>query len=112
MRTRIFKWVPFAIAAFFLVGFIVMQLWNHVVVPSTGWHALTYWQALGLLILSKILFGFGGGPRGGRGRHWRHRMRERWETMTPEEREKFQEGMRGRCGGFGPRHPERSEGSQ
>jgi hypothetical protein len=35
--------------------------------------------------------------------HWRGRMRERWERMTPEEREKFRESMRGRhCGPFGP----------
>ena len=30
---------------------------------------------------------------------WRHHMMERWEKMTPEEREKFRQGMRGRCGG-------------
>jgi hypothetical protein len=35
--------------------------------------------------------------------HWRRRMRERWERMTPEEREKFREGMRGWCG---PAKPE------
>jgi len=29
-------------------------------------------------------------------------MKERWEHMTPEEREKFRQGMRGRCGSFGP----------
>jgi hypothetical protein len=28
-------------------------------------------------------------------------MDERWERMTPEEREKFQQGMRTRCGSFG-----------
>ena len=26
------------------------------------------------------------------------RMKERWERMTPEEREKFRAGFRGRCG--------------
>jgi hypothetical protein len=29
------------------------------------------------------------------------RMGERWERMTPEERERFRQGMRGRCG-FAP----------
>ena len=54
----------------------------------------------GVLILSKILFG---GFRGGPHRHWRwrRRMMERWEQMTPEEREKFRQGMRGRCGSMG-----------
>jgi hypothetical protein len=99
MRYRFVKFIPLAIAAVALFGFIVMQLWNHALVPSTGWHPLTYWQALGLLILAKILFG---GFRGGPGRHWRHRMHDRWEKMTPEEREKFREGMRGRCGHAAP----------
>src|SRR5213592_2192894 len=104
MRYRPVKFVLIAVAALAAVvvfGFIVMQLWNHVLAPSTGWHALTYWQAVGLLILAKILFGGFRGGAGWRGGYWRHRMRERWEQMTPEEREKFQEGMRARCGGLG-----------
>jgi hypothetical protein len=28
-------------------------------------------------------------------------MAERWERMTPEERERFRQGARSRCGGFG-----------
>ena len=84
-----------AIAAFFVFGWIVELLWNNVVAPTTGWHELTYWKAIGLLLLSKILFG----GFGGRGGHWRRRrMRERWESMTPEEREKFRAGMHWRCG--------------
>ena len=55
-------------------------------------------QAIGLVILSKILFGgFHGGPRG---MHWRHRMMERLDKMTPEERERFREGIRNTFGGF------------
>ena len=94
---RILKIVPFAIAGVALFGWIVELLWNAVVPPATGWHPLTYWQALGLLVLSKILFGGFRGPAGP-GWHWRRRMYERWEQMTPEEREKFREGMRWRCG--------------
>jgi len=93
---RMLKFAPFAIAGFALIGFLVMWLWNAVLPPATGWHPLTYWQAIGLLILSKILFGGFGGP--GRGWYRSRRMRERWEAMTPEERERFREGMRSRCG--------------
>jgi hypothetical protein len=77
-----------------------MRLWNWLMPAVFGWHVINYWQALGLLILSKILFG---GFRGGPHRHWRWRrgMMERWEKMTPEEREKFRNSMRGRCGHFG-----------
>src|SRR5437870_12055364 len=81
-------------------SFVVMSLWNWLMPASFSWHAISFWQALGLLVLSRILFG---GLRGwhGRGMHWRRRMAERWEQMTPQERERFREGMRGRCHDFG-----------
>jgi len=90
-----------------LFGFIVMQLWNWVMPAVFGWHAITFWQALGLLLLSKLLFG---GFRGGwgHGRHWRRGMRERWEQMTPEQREHF----RARCSHFGARMPSATEQPQ
>lgn len=77
-------------------GFIVKGLWNALVPPIIGWHTITFWQALGMLVLSKILFG-GFHRHGGRDRaRWKERMLERWAKMTPEERERFREGMR--CG--------------
>lgn len=93
--------VLFAPLLIALLGFVVMSLWNWLTPTLFGWHPITFWQAVGILILSKILFG---GLRGGSGRHnmsWRNRMKERWEHMTPEEREKFRQGMGGRCGSFG-----------
>ena len=100
-RKKLF-FIPLAIVAFgALAGLVVMSLWNALIPVIFHLGVITFWQALGILILSKILFG---GFRGRPGRHmyWRHRMRERWERMTPEEREKFRAGMRGRCGSFGP----------
>jgi len=86
----------FVALAVLVAGFVVMSLWNWLLPPLFGWAAIGFGQALGLLVLSRILFG---GWRGGRGgMHWRGRMAERWAQMTPEEREKFREGMRGRCG--------------
>src|SRR5688572_9218654 len=80
--------------AIFVFGFIVMWLWNNVLVPVTGISEVTFWQALGILVLSKILFGsFSGGGRSRsswRGR-WRERMQQKWANMTPEERERFKE---------------------
>ncbi len=103
MRTnrvlRVLKFILFAVLFLALFGFITMKLWNWLMPALFGWHLITYWQALGILILSKILFGgFRGGHRGGW--HWRRRMMERWEKMTPEEREKFRQAMRDRCGSF------------
>jgi len=93
----IIKVILIAIIGILVFGFVVMSLWNWLMPGLFGLHAITLWQAFGLLILSKILFGgFGGGP--GRRMHWRGRMKEKWERMSPEEREKFSRGM-GRCFG-------------
>src|SRR5580698_1437312 len=98
---RRLKFVLFAVLFVTIFGFVVMRLWNWLMPALFGWHLINFWQAVGILVLSKILFG---GFRGHPGRHvyWRRRMVERWEQMTPEEREKFRQGMRGRCGPFGP----------
>jgi hypothetical protein len=97
MRRKWFYKIPgiilIVIAAVALFGFIVQQLWNSLIPAIVGWHAITFWQAVGILLLSKILFG--GGFRGRGNMRWRGRMAERWEKMSPEEREKFSRGMRG-----------------
>ena len=100
------KFVAFAALGAAVFGYVVMRLWNWLTPGLFGWHTIGFWQALGILLLSKILFG-GFRGRAARGMYWRRRMMERWEKMTPEEREKFREGMRGRCGQFGrPAPPE------
>jgi hypothetical protein len=91
---------PPAIVLFvWLFGQIVMHLWNWLLPGLFGWHTITFWQALGLLVLCRILFG-GFSNGGNRGPHKRSRGRERWESLTPEEREAFRENMRNRCGPF------------
>lgn len=92
---------PLAIVAFVIIGGeVVLSLWNWLMPALFGWRVVTFWQALGLLALCRILFGSWGG-HGGHRSHFRRRMDEkwqsRWEKMTPEEREKFREGMRSRC---------------
>jgi hypothetical protein len=81
-----------AVVAAAVFGFVVMSLWNWLAPSVFGLHTISFWQALGILILSKLLFGgFRGRP--GYSGHWRRRMSDRWERMTPEEREKFRQGM-------------------
>ena len=94
---RALKFVVLAVVAVVVLSVVVMSLWNWLMPAIFGSRLITFWQALGLLVLSRVLFGrFGAGPR--RRMHWRHRMMERWNQMTPEEREKLMEGMKGRCG--------------
>jgi len=93
------KFVLFAALAVVVFSFAVMSLWNWLMPAIFGANPITFRQAVGLLLLSRILFGrFGGGP--GRRIDWRRRMMERWNKMTPEERERFSKGMTGRCGGW------------
>ena len=108
------KWIflaPLAILAMvlfvFLGGELVLHLWNWLLPPLFGWRQITFWQALGLLALCRILFGgWGchGSPRSNMRRRIdervRQRMDERWGQMTPEEREKSRQSWRSRCAGF------------
>jgi hypothetical protein len=93
------KILMFVAAALGVAGFVVMSLWNWLIPAIFGGPVLHFWQAIGLLALTRILFGrIGGGP----GRWaWRGRMRQDWQRMTPEEREKLRENLYRRCGGRG-----------
>ncbi|MEO8109720.1 MAG: hypothetical protein ABI594_06810, partial [Ginsengibacter sp.] len=96
------KFLVLFIAAILLFGGVVMALWNAILPAVLGVKAITFLQALGILALSKILFGsFGrrGGWQGGRGHQMRANMKEKWSKMTPEEREKFKAEWSNRCGG-------------
>jgi len=73
-----------------LGGEIVHQLWNWLLPPIFGWREITFWQALGMLALCRILFGGFGGRGFARSRQ-----------MSREDRERFRQRMRERCG-FGP----------
>src|SRR5882724_1325872 len=105
-RARMFfMFLIFGTAAFFLFGYIVMSLWNAILPAVIHVGVITFWQAIGILVLAKILFGgFPGGRRGGwanKRAQWRRKMDEKWQNMTPEERQKFQQQWRERCGHWG-----------
>lgn len=78
------------------VTWIVMALWNSLLPDIIGVRAINFWQAMGILVLSKILFGgfhFGRGMRDFKERKMRHKMM----SLSPEEREKFKEVWKNRC---------------
>ena len=79
------------------LGFVVTSLWNWLAPALFAGHTIGFWQALALLVLCRLLFG-GLSHGGNKGSGWRQRRREKWEAMTPEEREKFRQGWRGGCG--------------
>jgi len=90
-------------------GGVVMLLWNWLAPTLFELRLITFWQAIGLLALCRILFGGfgfgGGGHRNSRRRmegrireRVRERMDEHWEQMTPEERERFRQGLHDRPG--------------
>jgi hypothetical protein len=88
---------PLAIAAgVYVFGSVVMLLWNGILPDLFGFGVISFWQAIGILVLSKILFGgFGSGHRG-RSCSNRHR-KDRWMNLSPEEKEKMKTDWRSRC---------------
>ncbi|MBF8468362.1 hypothetical protein FML31_11715 [Klebsiella oxytoca] len=91
-------------ALIIVLGLLVMSLWNALLPAILGVKSIGFWQAIGLLALSRILFGGLGFRPGmfGMG-HARRRMHERWMKMSPEQRDEFVQrfghrGHRGHCG--------------
>lgn len=87
-KAHFFKVFVIAIAASTVVGFVLMFLWNTIIPEVLGFKTITFWQALGLFILTRLLFGghFGAFRR----RHdLRHELHNRWMKMSPEERQAF-----------------------
>jgi hypothetical protein len=115
------KFAAFGALFIGLSGLAVMALWNALLPAIVGVTTITFGQALGLLVLSRLLFGgfggrrfggggpgrgFGGGPRGA---YWKEKMAEKWQTMTPEQRADMKAKWADRCGDRGNRgrHGER-----
>jgi len=97
--SRVLKIVTLVVVAIIVAGFLVMTLWNWLIPSLAGWRSITFVQAIGLLVLCRLLFG-GFRSRGG---PWMH---GRFRHMSPEERERFREEMRRRCRGGQTPSPE------
>ncbi len=85
----------------FALGWVTMWLWNELVPGLFNGPTIRYWEAVGLMVLGRLLVGgFKGGGRckcghsgSGRGGYWKQRWEQKMENMSPEEREKFISGM-------------------
>lgn len=122
MRRRRWLFPLLGIAAIASFSLVVMLLWNAIIPGLTGWSVISYWKALGLFVLSKILFS-GFPRRGGHGRPawaghmhmrnawWMHlseeeranwagrrkEWRDKWHAMSDEERSKLKQDWKARC---------------
>jgi len=86
------------IAAMVVFGFVVMGLWNAILPAVIGVKTINFVQALGILLLSKILFGGFGGGRWRGSSAWKQKMKQRWDGMSPAEKEQFKSEWKNRCG--------------
>ncbi|MDB5241761.1 MAG: hypothetical protein JWP57_2386 [Spirosoma sp.] len=109
------RFLSFSLLFVGLAGLAVMVLWNALLPPILGVRAISFGQAIGLLVLSRILFGGprGYGPRGFGSRwrngpesggwggygpiEWKEKMNERWQKMTPEQRDQIRQQWRDKC---------------
>ena len=89
MRKRWYFVVPAAIVGIalfmFIGGELVMRLWNWLLPGLFGWRLITFWQAIGILTLCRILFGRIGG-RGGRATRPVRRRPEPSPSLEPRHR--------------------------
>ena len=112
MNTWRFRFIArgavFVLAGAALFGFAVMALWNALIPALFDGPVLSFWQAIGILLLSHLLFR-GWAPwrhdHGWQHERWRRRFEEKLAAMAPEEREQFRAEWKQRCGWYpGTRH--------
>jgi hypothetical protein len=89
MKKRWYLFIPLVVVAMAGFGYVTMLLWNALLPAIFHLPVIDFWQAVGLLVLSRLLLGGMGGHHARHAHHWRRNFRERWETLTPEERERF-----------------------
>ncbi len=104
--TKIIGFCFLAVGFAALLAYVVMLLWNGVLAQVVAVSTISFYQAIGLLVLSKIFFG--GFPSGknhcnqcGGGGHWKNELKEKWHTMSPEERDQMKQEWRNRCRTWG-----------
>lgn len=97
-----FVFLVFILLFITVIGYVIQFLWNAILVDATGVKPISYWQAIGLFLLSRILFGgfrFGG-PKKYKSRNSRKApWKERWQNMTEAEKQDMKERWKRRCRG-------------
>lgn len=98
---RIIKIILKVVVMLAIFTFATMVLWNNLIPEIFKGPTITYAQALGLLILSRVIFGgFGHGfARRGWGHHYwnKKKFEEKLSKLSPEEQEKFRTRFETKC---------------
>lgn len=111
-----FVFIPFFFLGMIaLAGFVVMELWNWLMPAIFDLTIISYWQALGLLVLGKLIFGgfgwrCGGCCGGGYHHYWKHKFKKKWHHMSDDDKAKWEQRF-GSCG-YGPKHQESEESKE
>ena len=91
------KCAAFALVGYLILGYVTLLLWNWLVPALFNGPVINYWQSLGLLALSKILFwgfhkkyDYNHGPNP----YWKKRFQQKLSSMDPSEREAFKQKMK------------------
>ena len=91
----VLKFVVFGVVMLGLLGLVTQQLWNWLIPQLFAGPVVTFWQALGLILLSKIFFwSFGKGGHRGHRPGWGYYWSQKWKGMSPEERERLKQKMK------------------
>ncbi len=94
MKTRL-KMLGVGLIALVAFSTVLMLLWNVLIPDIFGLTTINFWQAGGLAIISKMLFGGFPDRRSHGFNEQRERLfgnnpiHEKWMNMSPEEREEF-----------------------
>ena len=86
------------LAMIIIVGFVVMELWNWLIPEIFNGNTINYWQALGVLMLARLLTGFGKSSMG----HWKNKMSSSykmsrgWSSMSDEDKDRMREKFKDR----------------
>ncbi len=84
-----------AIVFVFAMGNIVMYLWNWILPDAIGANEITFWKAIGLFVLTRILFGGFKSGRSGHRREKRREWKEKWMSLSEDDRKEFKEKWKG-----------------
>ena len=88
-RRRRFFFAPLILVVLAAFSVLIMALWNVLMPVIFHLPVINFWQAAGLLILSRLLFGIGKPSRSWPGNYWKNELRNKISKMSPEERREF-----------------------